>query len=136
VARGLAGPGRTLAQRLDFTPGSGSPEGIGSGTDQAYGASVGAPGPRARRFYASHPENRMNWTHIESKWEQLKAEAKSTWGKLTDDDLAYVSGKRDKLVGKLQERYGVLKENAQKDVDKWVDTVSARLDGIGKSKSS
>jgi uncharacterized protein YjbJ (UPF0337 family) len=79
----------------------------------------------------------MNWTQIEGKWDQLKADAKSEWAKLTDDDLAFVSGRRDKLVGKLQERYGVLKERAQKDVDAWFEKVEARIDRIGdKGRSS
>jgi uncharacterized protein YjbJ (UPF0337 family) len=78
----------------------------------------------------------MNWMQIEAKWEQVKGEARSTWAKLTDDDLAYIAGKRDKLIGKVQERYGVLKEHAQKDVDRWVDAVSARLDRIGREGRS
>ena len=49
----------------------------------------------------------MNRTNLEAKWEQLKGELKSQWGKLTDDDIAHVGGQRDKLVGKLQER-GIL----------------------------
>ena len=73
----------------------------------------------------------MNWMQIEAKWDQVKGEARSTWAKLTDDDLAYIAGKRDKLIGKVQERYGVLKEHAQKDVDRWVDTIAERLDRIG-----
>jgi len=68
----------------------------------------------------------MNWMQIEAKWDQVKAEARSTWAKLTDDDLAYIAGKRDKLIGKVQERYGVLEEHARKDVDRWVDTISTR----------
>jgi len=78
----------------------------------------------------------MNWMQIEAKWDQVKGEARSTWAKLTDDDLAYVAGKRDKLIGKVQERYGVLKEHAQKDVDRWVDAVGAKLDTIGREKRS
>ncbi len=73
----------------------------------------------------------MNWTQVEGKWEQLKAEAKSQWGKLTDDDLTHVSGQRDKLVGKLQERYGVLLERAQKDVDDWFEKIGSKIDHIG-----
>src|ERR1700722_3187161 len=68
----------------------------------------------------------MNWTQIEAKWDQVKGDAKSTWSKLTDDDLTFVAGERDKLVGKVQERYGVLKEHAQKDVDRWV-TMNAQV---------
>lgn len=55
----------------------------------------------------------MNWDQIAGKWKQLKGSAKQQWGKLTDDDLDYISGSHDKLVGKLQERYGIKKEEAQ-----------------------
>ena len=61
----------------------------------------------------------MNWTQVEGKWDQLRADVKTKWGKLTDDDFAYVRGQRDRLVGKLEERYGVLHDSAQKDVDEW-----------------
>jgi uncharacterized protein YjbJ (UPF0337 family) len=62
----------------------------------------------------------MNWETIEGKWEQLKGDAKSKWAKLTDDDLAAVGAKKDKLIGKLQERYGVLKDEAEQQVDTWL----------------
>jgi len=78
----------------------------------------------------------MNWTQVEGRWEQLKADVKTEWGRLTDDDLAYVHGQRDKLVGKLQERYGFIRENAQKDVDKWFERLAARIDRIGQSPRS
>jgi uncharacterized protein YjbJ (UPF0337 family) len=70
----------------------------------------------------------MNWTQIEGKWDQLKGDVKSQWAKLTDDDLKLVGGKRDVLVGKLVERYGVVKENAQKQVDQWLHDVEAKID--------
>jgi uncharacterized protein YjbJ (UPF0337 family) len=54
---------------------------------------------------------------------QLRGEIKSKWAKLTDDDLKNVGAKRDALVGKLQERYGLLKEAAEKQVDEWIDQV-------------
>jgi uncharacterized protein YjbJ (UPF0337 family) len=62
----------------------------------------------------------MNWETIEGKWEQLKGDAKSKWAKLTDDDLSAVGAKKDKLIGKLQERYGVLKDEAESQVDAWL----------------
>ena len=65
----------------------------------------------------------MNWDQIEGKWKQFKGSAKQNWGKLTDDDLDYISGSRDKLIGKIQERYGMQKEDAQKRVDQWCETV-------------
>ncbi len=67
--------------------------------------------------------NAMNWDQIEGKWKQLKGSAKQQWGKLTDDDLDYISGSKDKLVGRLQERYGIKKEDAQTRANEWLDTV-------------
>ena len=49
----------------------------------------------------------------------MKGEAKTRWGKLTDDDLDVVAGQRDQLVGRVQERYGIAKDQAQKEVDDW-----------------
>jgi uncharacterized protein YjbJ (UPF0337 family) len=62
----------------------------------------------------------MNWDQIEGKWKQLKGSAKQQWAKLTDDDLEYISGNRDRFVGRLQERYGIAKEEAQKQSDNWL----------------
>ena len=62
----------------------------------------------------------MNWDQVEGKWKQLRGSAKQQWGKLTDDDLQQIAGMRDQLVGKLQERYGIAREEAQKRADEWV----------------
>jgi uncharacterized protein YjbJ (UPF0337 family) len=62
----------------------------------------------------------MNTEQISGKWKQMKGAAKQQWGKLTDDDLEVIAGKRDALVGKLQERYGMAKEEAQKKADEWL----------------
>jgi uncharacterized protein YjbJ (UPF0337 family) len=62
----------------------------------------------------------MNWDQIEGKWKQYKGSFKEKWGKLTDSDLDVVAGKRDQLVGKVQERYGIAKEQAQREVDEYV----------------
>ncbi|MAW79156.1 MAG: general stress protein CsbD [Parvularcula sp.] len=61
----------------------------------------------------------MNSDELKGKWNQLKGSAKSQWGKLTDDDLTQVEGDRDKLVGKIQEKYGVAREEAEKQVNDW-----------------
>jgi uncharacterized protein YjbJ (UPF0337 family) len=61
----------------------------------------------------------MNWDQVEGKWKQIKGEAKTRWGKLTDDDLNTVGGQRDKLVGRVQERYGIAKDQAQREVEDW-----------------
>ena len=59
----------------------------------------------------------MNWDQIKGNWAQAKGEVKTRWGKLTDDDLTTIAGERDKLVGRLQELYGLSKEEAQRQVD-------------------
>ena len=62
----------------------------------------------------------MNWEQVEGKWDQFKGTVKEKWGKLTDDDLTMVRGRRDNLVGRLKERYGLEKEAAENEVDAWV----------------
>ncbi len=64
----------------------------------------------------------MNWDQIKGQWTQVQGEAKRQWGKLTDDDLQQIEGNRDKLIGKIQERYGTSKEEAEKQVDSWSNT--------------
>lgn len=59
----------------------------------------------------------MNWSEVKGNWKQLKGNAKVRWGKLTDDDLMQVEGERDKLVGKIQEAYGITREEAERQVD-------------------
>jgi uncharacterized protein YjbJ (UPF0337 family) len=61
----------------------------------------------------------MNWDEIAGKWKQSVGKAKEKWGKLTDDDLTAINGKKDQLVGKIQERYGIAKEAAEKQVDEF-----------------
>jgi uncharacterized protein YjbJ (UPF0337 family) len=63
----------------------------------------------------------MNKDIIKGKWNQLKGEAKIQWGKLTDDELEEMKGSYDKIVGKLQERYGYGKERAKKEVDTFLE---------------
>ncbi|MGC4087705.1 MAG: CsbD family protein [Polyangiaceae bacterium] len=63
----------------------------------------------------------MNWDIIEGKWDQLKGQLKSSFAKLTDDDVRNLSGKKDVLIGKVQERYGVQKDEAERRIDAWLD---------------
>lgn len=65
----------------------------------------------------------MNWDIVKGKWKQASGSAKAQWGKLTDDELTQIEGNRDKLVGKVQEKYGVAKEEAEKQVDDWAKGV-------------
>jgi uncharacterized protein YjbJ (UPF0337 family) len=55
----------------------------------------------------------MNWDQIEGKWKEMKGEVRRKWAKLTDDDVEYIGGNKDKLVGRLQQRYGHSKEQAE-----------------------
>jgi uncharacterized protein YjbJ (UPF0337 family) len=59
---------------------------------------------------------------MKGKWNQMKGDAKKKWGNLTDDDLQQVEGDHDKLVGKIQERYGKSKEEAEREVNEWNKT--------------
>jgi uncharacterized protein YjbJ (UPF0337 family) len=61
----------------------------------------------------------MNWDTIAGNWKQFTGKVKEKWGKLTDDDLTAVAGKRDQLAGKLQERYGYGKDQAERELDEW-----------------
>ena len=56
------------------------------------------------------------WDRIEGSWKQLTGKAKEQWGKLTDDDLTEIAGKRDQLAGKIQERYGYAKDKAEEEI--------------------
>ncbi|WP_312056589.1 CsbD family protein [Pantoea brenneri] len=64
----------------------------------------------------------MNEDRIGGNWKQFKGKVKEKWGDLTDDDMTVVEGKRDQLVGKIQERYGYEKDRAEKEVKEWEDT--------------
>ncbi len=65
----------------------------------------------------------MNWDKIKGNWTQMKGSAKSKWGELTDDELTQVGGERDKIIGKIQEKYGIAREEAEKQVDDWAKDV-------------
>ena len=61
----------------------------------------------------------MDWNRVEGNWKQLKGRARQKWGKLTDDDLTTAAGRREELAGKVQERYGIARDAARKQVDEW-----------------
>ena len=67
----------------------------------------------------------MNWDQVEGKWKQYKGKIKQKWGKLTDDDLDVIDGKRQVLVGKIQEHYGIAREVAEKQADEFVKSMQA-----------
>ena len=61
----------------------------------------------------------MNQDQIQGNWLQFKGKVKEQWGKLTDDDLDVIAGKRDQLLGRIQERHGVTREEAEEQVTTW-----------------
>ena len=61
----------------------------------------------------------MNEDTIPGNWKQFKGKVKEQWGKLTDDDLDVIAGKRDQMVGRMQERYGIAKDEAEKQLSDW-----------------
>jgi uncharacterized protein YjbJ (UPF0337 family) len=66
----------------------------------------------------------MNWDTIEGQWKQFRGKVREQWGKLTDDDLDVVAGKRDQLAGVIQRKYGVAKEEAERQVDEFATSCS------------
>jgi len=61
----------------------------------------------------------MNWDEITGNWKQFSGKVKEKWGKLTDDDLQVIAGKRDQLAGMLQQRYGYEKAQAEKELEEF-----------------
>jgi uncharacterized protein YjbJ (UPF0337 family) len=67
----------------------------------------------------------MNWDQIEGKWKQYAGTVREKWGKLTDSDLEVIHGRREQLVGKIQERYGIAKEEAERQVSEFTHELQA-----------
>ena len=63
----------------------------------------------------------MNWDQIEGNWTEMKGKARASWGELTDDELTQIGGKKDQLVGKLQQKYGLEREEAERRADDWAN---------------
>ena len=66
----------------------------------------------------------MNWDQVEGAWKQVRGRVREQWGKLTDDDLDVVSGRRDALIGKIQERYGKARDEVDREVQDWSDRLT------------
>jgi uncharacterized protein YjbJ (UPF0337 family) len=78
----------------------------------------------------------MNWDQVEGKWKQASGKVKEKWGKLTDDDLQTIAGKRDQLVGRIQERYGIARDVAEKQVEEFSKTYGTDVDTAAVNKRS
>ena len=72
----------------------------------------------------------MNWDRIEGNWKQFKGHVKEHWGRLTDDHMDVIAGKRDQLLGKLQEAYGIGKDEAEQQIKDWEARIKPRLDEL------
>jgi len=69
-----------------------------------------------------HVSGRSHWDRIARNWKQFRDEIKHKWGKLTDEDLIAINGRRKRFEGKIQERYGYAEDRVRKDVDDWLKT--------------
>lgn len=76
-------------------------------------------GAQASGQAAPAPDARTIWEQFKGSWNQTKGAVKEQWGKLTDDDLLEIEGRRDQLVGKIQTRYGISREEAEAQVGTW-----------------
>jgi uncharacterized protein YjbJ (UPF0337 family) len=74
---------------------------------------------RAHLFIDLDEEFEMNWDRLEGNWKQMTGKVKQQWGRLTDDTLAQINGQRDELVGKIQEAYGISRDEADRQVKEW-----------------
>jgi uncharacterized protein YjbJ (UPF0337 family) len=62
----------------------------------------------------------MNWDEVRGKWMQVKGTVREKWGDLTDDDLDRIAGDREQFIGRLQERYGMMRDEAERNADEFV----------------
>jgi uncharacterized protein YjbJ (UPF0337 family) len=120
---------------------------------------VGAPARHTRQSTANYPvdciprrtastydgfeastsiigRRQMNWDQIQGKWKQSMGSVKEKWGKLTEDDLTMINGRKEQLVGKIQERYGIAKEAAEKQVDEFTRAYNSTEKPKVKAKAS
>lgn len=61
----------------------------------------------------------MNWDQIQGKWTELKGKARAQWGEISDDELAEARGDREQMIGLVQQKYGKVREEAEREVDRW-----------------
>lgn len=66
----------------------------------------------------------MDWNRVEGNWKQFAGKVREQWGKLTDDDLARLDGKREQFEGVLQQRYGEGRDRIREEVDSWLKTLN------------
>ena len=81
-------------------------------------------------------EIEMNWDRIEGNWKQFKGKVKERWGKLTDDELDVIAGKRDQLNGTLQKAYGISKDEAERQITGFEQTITVDVVGQASEKDA
>jgi uncharacterized protein YjbJ (UPF0337 family) len=69
----------------------------------------------------------MNWDRIEGNWKQLHGKVRQQWGKLTDSDLDVIDGRRAELSGRIQEAYGVTKDEAERQIERFAGTLDSGM---------
>ena len=67
--------------------------------------------------------NNPMWDQIAGKWKQFKGSVTEKWGELTDDEVDEINGRRDVLAGKIQEKYGIAREEANRQIDEWAEEI-------------
>jgi uncharacterized protein YjbJ (UPF0337 family) len=87
------------------------------------GTSLRAAGSPNIRDLQTTGANEMNWDRVQGNWKEFKGKAQQQWGKLTNDDLDVIEGKRTELAGRLQQRYGYAKDEAERNIDTWLKSV-------------
>jgi uncharacterized protein YjbJ (UPF0337 family) len=78
----------------------------------------------------------MQWTRIQRNWNEFRGKVKEKWEKLTDDNLRVIDGRRDKLEGKIQQRYGFASDHVRKEVDDWARWQTIKTTGHHPASSS
>jgi len=76
---------------------------------------------------SNQTEEVMDWNRIEGNWKQFKGKAREKWGKLTNDNIDVVAGKREQLAGKIQEAYGIAREDAERQIDEFAASLKDEL---------
>ena len=71
----------------------------------------------------------MDWNRVEGDWKRMKGKVKEQWGRLTDDDLTTIGGRKEQLEGKIQERYGYAKDQVRKEIDSWYRSTALLANG-------
>ena len=93
-------------------------DGVVESAAESTGDAIESAGEKASEV-ADDIENSATWQRIEGNWKQFTGSVKERWAELTDDEIGEIDGNKDQLVGKVQETYGIAREEAEEQVDEW-----------------